>query len=232
MANYCDYKCIVKGPKNACYAVFGSMSTYDDKWIADESGDDENYCMRFEGNCKWSVDSYCEEREDLTPFVIPSDPKEAFEFGQNNWGILQRQKPLLFGVEFMCNSADTDDYDPDEYDECGGYYEHYDINGNEVKDECPKELYIKVESDYDDYEDDFEDIFEGDGFGKKEFETDGKTLIKYNRNEKVVVIPDSIEIIEDNAFDGCSLLEKVYMPKKLERYEKTVFKKGIEFIYY
>ena len=153
MANYCDYKCIVKGPKNACYAVFGSMSTYDDKWIAEESGDDENYCMRFEGNCKWSVDSYCEEREDLTPFEIPSDPKEAFEFGQDNWGILQRQKPILFGVEFMCNSADTDDYDPDEYDECGGFYEHYDIDGNEVKDECPKELYIKVESDYDDYYD-------------------------------------------------------------------------------
>ncbi|MBR2825202.1 MAG: leucine-rich repeat domain-containing protein, partial [Solobacterium sp.] len=158
--------------------------------------------------------------------------KEAFEFGQNNWGILQRQKPLLFGVEFMCNSADTDDYDPDEYDECGGFYEHYDIDGNEVKDECPKELYIKVESDYDDYYDgeseDGERI-KGDfnvedgcllgywGKDKNVIIPDGIEVIGYrsfeeNKNVEEVTIPDSVKEIESYAFNGCTKLRKVNMP--------------------
>lgn len=33
MANYCDYKGILKGPKNACYGAFGCLEAYDDKRI-------------------------------------------------------------------------------------------------------------------------------------------------------------------------------------------------------
>lgn len=143
MANYCRYKCIVRGPKNACYAVFGSMSCEDYKDIISESGSDENYELHFEGNCKWSVDSYCEARENPKPFILPESADDARAFGEANWYIPQYQKPILFGVEFLCNSADIDDYDPDLYDDCGGYFEHYAKDGSEVDDECPKNLYIE-----------------------------------------------------------------------------------------
>ena len=42
MANYCDYHVIVKGPKNACYAVYGSMPCMDDKWIEEEHGTEDD----------------------------------------------------------------------------------------------------------------------------------------------------------------------------------------------
>ena len=143
MANICEYKGIVKGSINACYAVFGSMSCLDDKYIVDEGEKDGEYFVRFEGDCKWGVDMYCSERQDMTPFVLPEDPDEAESFGEDNWYIFHKDKPVLFGVELMLNSADIDDYDPDWFPECGGEYIHYDKNGNRINDSCPEELYIK-----------------------------------------------------------------------------------------
>ena len=58
-ANYCDYKVIVKGRRNACYAFFGSMSCLDDKSIVEATGTDAACTLRFAGSCKWSVDAYC-----------------------------------------------------------------------------------------------------------------------------------------------------------------------------
>ena len=42
MANYCDYKGILKGRKNACYAAYGCFQAYDDKWIVQEYGTSED----------------------------------------------------------------------------------------------------------------------------------------------------------------------------------------------
>ena len=142
MANICEYKGIVRGPKNACYAVFGSMSCFDDKYICEENGTDEDYFLRFEGDCKWDVDSYCNKRDDLTPFNIPEDCDEAEEFGANNWYIPQQQKPILFGVDFQIAWADVEDYDPDFYSECGCNYVHYDKNGAIIDDDCPEDLIV------------------------------------------------------------------------------------------
>lgn len=58
MANYCDYKGILKGPKNACYGAFGYLEAYDDKQIVQEFSTPDNYTLRFEGNCKWSMQHY------------------------------------------------------------------------------------------------------------------------------------------------------------------------------
>ena len=148
MANYCYYKCIVKGPKNACYAVFGSMSCVDDyKEIISEEGTDEDYSLRFVGSCKWSVDFNCAERENTKPFDLPMDIDLARKFGEDNWYIPQYQKPFLFGIEFLCNSADMDSYDPDCYDECGGIFDHYAKDGSIIYDECPTVLYIEPDGE-------------------------------------------------------------------------------------
>ena len=77
MANYCKYKGIVIGRRNACHALVASMSSVDDLDIIADIGMDQRCIVKFEGACKWSVDSYCEPVKDLTPFVIPEDLREA-----------------------------------------------------------------------------------------------------------------------------------------------------------
>ena len=85
MANYCEYKAIVKGKTNACYAFFGSMSCLDDKRIEDESGTDAQYTVRFQGNCKWAVDAYCEPWEGEFPVLLPDDADEAMAVAEKQY---------------------------------------------------------------------------------------------------------------------------------------------------
>lgn len=144
MANICSYKVIVKGKKNACYAFFGSMPCYDDKYILEEEGTNESCTVRFDGNCKWSVDSYCNPWTGGFPVILPDDPDEAMEEAENKyWYNTVQERSKMFGVEVWCNSADVEDYDPDE----GPYqiFEHY-INGEPAGGECPEELVIEDDS--------------------------------------------------------------------------------------
>ena len=143
MANICEYKVIVKGKKNGCYAFYGSMPVLDDINITKEKGTDDNYEMHFEGDCKWSVDSYCSERKESGPVEIPSDPQEAWEYGQDNWGFTVQDRSEMYDVEVICNSADVEDFDDEPYQ----IFEHY-YSGKPAKDNCdetaiPKELIIK-----------------------------------------------------------------------------------------
>ena len=64
MANICVYKAIVKGKKDACYAFYWSMSVLDGISIKEKGGSDDDYMIRFEGDCKWTVDQYCQIRMD------------------------------------------------------------------------------------------------------------------------------------------------------------------------
>ena len=121
MANYCDYKVIVKGKKNACYAFFGSMSCCDSKWVIDESGTDDDYTLLFEGNCKWAVDAYCTPWDGPFPVELPKDYQEAYnEAEENYWYNTVRERSKMFNVEVLCNSADVEDYFED-----AEIYEHY-----------------------------------------------------------------------------------------------------------
>lgn len=143
MANYCDYKVIVKGRRNACYAFFGSMSCLDNKWVEEENGTDENCTLRFAGNCKWSVDAYCKPWDGTFPVPLPKDAQDALSAAEEQyWYYTVRQRSQMFAVEVWCNSADVDDCDPDE-----GPVEifmHY-VNGTAVPAECPAALRITVE---------------------------------------------------------------------------------------
>ena len=135
MANICKYKGIVKGRKNACYAYFGSMSCLDDKWIIEEEGTDEQFTMRFEGDCKWSVDAYCEPWDGECPVQLPEDAEEAREEAEDKyWYKNLRDRSRMFGVEIMCCHADVD-FPVQEY------YEHY-INGEDAGGERPEELKV------------------------------------------------------------------------------------------
>lgn len=140
MANYCEYKVIVKGRRNACYAFFGSMSCLDNKYIVAESGTDADCTLRFAGNCKWSVDAYCTPWDGPCPVPLPEDADEAMELAEETyWYHTVKDRSQMFAVEVWCNSADVDDYDPDE-----GPVELFTcvVNGVGVLEECPEELRI------------------------------------------------------------------------------------------
>ena len=133
MANICEYRVIVKGKKNACYAFLGSMSAYDEKVVDEEYGTDDNFTLRFNGSCKWSVDCYCKPWTGETPVELPEDAEEALQVGEDKyWYKTVQDRSKMFNVEVMCNSADIDM-------PMGDYYEHY-INGEPVYDDCPDEI--------------------------------------------------------------------------------------------
>lgn len=157
MANYCEYKVIVKGKKNGCYAFFGSTSCLDDKYVVEESGTDDEYIMRFEGNCKWAIDAYCTPWNGEFPVELPEDYEEAYQTGEDlYWYNTVYERSMMFGVEVICNSADVEDYDPAE-GPCE-LYEHYK-DGKPIWDECPPELRIKG---YWDEEDCYDDVIDDD----------------------------------------------------------------------
>lgn len=138
MGNSCDYKLIVKGKKNACYALYGSMPCFDDKWVKKESGTDDNYIMYIAGNCKNFVDCYCKPYKGTYPVEIPEDPEEAYSFAEPDyWYYTLKECSKIFNVEVACNSGDDDCHF-----EGMDLYEHY-LNGEEIKDDCPDELLFK-----------------------------------------------------------------------------------------
>lgn len=225
MANTCSYKVIVKGKRNACYAFFGSMSCMDDKRIVEETGTEELSTIRFEGDCKWSVDSYCTPWEGEFPVVLPEDAEEAREIAEELYGYnTVRERSKMFEVEVWCNSADIDNcslrFGPSET------FEHY-INGKDAWGECPVELRITV-----DYCDDFSiedgELIKYSGPGGDVVIPDGVTSVGFYafrdcENLTSVVIPDGVTSIGFRAFKGCKNLASVVIPESVTEIESKAF---------
>lgn len=130
MANYCYYKGIVRGKRNACHAFFGSMPAYDDKRIEEKNGSDSLYTLRFEGNCKWLLSRQPWNGD--APVELPKDETEAERYGEDNcWDISIQDCSKMFNVEVWCNSyCEGDEYST---------FEHY-VNGNSVESKCPFDI--------------------------------------------------------------------------------------------
>lgn len=129
MANVCIYKGIVKGKQNACMALIGSMPCFGEKdWdVLVDGGEENNWEISFEGNCKWSVDSYCEPWTGPFPVEIPEDAEEAELFAMEHYvDHTLQDRSKMFEVEVLCVSADGDC-------SCEGKHEHY-LNGKSIPD--------------------------------------------------------------------------------------------------
>lgn len=149
MANVCEYKMIVKGKRNGCYAFYGSTSNFGGKKLDSWEGPDENGTLKFHGDCKWAIDSYCTPYSGEKPVKLPEDYNEALQEGEDcYWYNTVRERSEMFQVEVQCVWADTDDYDPETGPD--NVYEHYK-NGEECPDcyseDFPEELRIKDEWD-------------------------------------------------------------------------------------
>ena len=66
MANICNYEIHVKGRKKAALLLFAATPAYGDKEITHEEGTDEEYILWMKGDCKWSLDTYTEEKPGVT----------------------------------------------------------------------------------------------------------------------------------------------------------------------
>lgn len=117
------------------------MPVLEEITIHKESGTDDDYAIRFNGYCKWSVDAYCDIWVEEYPIVLPEDFKEAYAEAQSKYMYKSVQDcSKMFNVEVLCNSADIDDYDPENGP--NEMFDHY-INGVQVfGEERPKELRI------------------------------------------------------------------------------------------
>lgn len=136
MADDCNYKIIVKGKKNACFAFYHSTNAYiDAKDIVEENGTDDDYALCFEGSCRGGLDAYCTPIRNAKPVKIPENIEEIEDFAMNYLGITPKSRSKVFEVEILCNWY-IDGYE--EEPGCRGF-EHY-LNGEKVKGRCPKEL--------------------------------------------------------------------------------------------
>ena len=138
MANYCDYKGILKGPKNACYGAFGCLEAYDDKQIVQEFGTPENYTLRFEGNCKWSMQCYAQPWTGSWRYQIPEDPMDALIYAEQNHDLGLADISRLYQVELLCNWVTFETSDRTTF-------EHY-ILGKKVISYCPDDLRFSEEA--------------------------------------------------------------------------------------
>lgn len=159
MANICDYKIKVKGPRNACYAFIGSTSAYDDKEIISEAGTEEETVIVFRGCCKWAIDMYCHAFNGEKPVTLPKNADEAYSQAEDlYWYHTVKERSEMFQVEVWCNSGSAETFESSIYAllECGELtlddikenneftpymYEHYKC-GEEIFDNMPEEISI------------------------------------------------------------------------------------------
>ena len=109
MANTCNYRFLVQGQKNACYAFLGSVLDYDGE-VVEEGGTEREYFLTYAGGCAWAVDARCETFTGETPVEIPSDPKDAFDYAISNYiGFDTKSRSAMFQVEVYCIADPGDD---------------------------------------------------------------------------------------------------------------------------
>ncbi len=153
MANICEYKVMVKGKKNHCYALLGTLAKYDNNIILEEGGPFDDYTLVFQNSCKWSL-SYTQTKEfdGTMPDEIPEDPKEAKEkFDGMYWEYTMEAQSKMFDVEIWYNSADIDSMFMGDCGHCK--------NGVNIDDDYPEILKIDLEDEMMD-EDDIDDSIE------------------------------------------------------------------------
>lgn len=137
MGMFADYKCIVKGDKNACFALLYSM--LDDTSVEEKkTTEDGDYYILFTGTVINGMNYGCVQRDNISQIDLPDNIEEVREVAQNYVNLPMKQKAKLFGVEIQYNCVVTEDWNGLEI----GDYNHYLKNGDEIYDYCPSELEV------------------------------------------------------------------------------------------
>lgn len=144
--NISEYKCLVRGTKEACHALFGSMEYIGTgKEILEETElEDGRWEMLLSGMSYFPIDFLCTSWGVYGSAELPEDLEEAEKFGAGYRNITLSRKALLFNAEIFCNWAAVAGYRKSDYGECGGNYMHYAADGTAIRDECPNRIRLDI----------------------------------------------------------------------------------------
>lgn len=150
MANYCDYEIHVKGSKKATLFLYAMMPAADYKEITHEEGTDDEYIVWMTGNCKWSLDSYCEEKPNTVidlDNLTEADIRDE-EIGLAYWYLTMRQKSEVLGVEILAHSW-SDESEFDQFD----HYSKGMMVSSEADEYNSYPEWAEVEDEFESYKD-------------------------------------------------------------------------------
>lgn len=106
MANICKYLIRAKGTKKAALMAFASTPKAGDfDYIIGELGTDEEYVVWYQGECKWSIDAYSEERSGLSIDLSELDEEDLRDGeGYDFWDLTMRQRSEVLGLDLFVHS--------------------------------------------------------------------------------------------------------------------------------
>lgn len=109
MANNCNYRFIVQGPQNACYAFLATVTDLDGE-VVEERPINNEYFLSYAGVCAWYVDARCEPYSGAMPVALPADPKEAYDYAAKAFPNLDtRSRSEMFQIDVYCIADPGDD---------------------------------------------------------------------------------------------------------------------------
>ena len=151
-----EYKIMIKGFLNACYAFMGSTKSIDEPKIIVETVNDKETIIVFHVKNHFPIDMYCKDFTGDKPVVLPDDKDVSFQEAKSKyWHYTLRERSEMFNVEVWCNGGSTEvcdnaiagalydgeitvedlkDYTFDPY-----IYEHYNC-GNSIHDKMPDDI--------------------------------------------------------------------------------------------
>ena len=114
MANICNYEIHAKGNKKAVLFFYTTLQTLDYKQITHKEGNDDEYILWIKGNCKWSLDYFCEEKKNVVIQLNEFDEDTILDerIGFDYWYLTMRQKSEILNIEILAHSwSDESQYD-------------------------------------------------------------------------------------------------------------------------
>lgn len=138
MANLCEFKMIVKGKKNACFAFVASTVCSDEPYIADQHGTEDAYYVFLEGAWNWGPDMYEKNWTKSCPVALPDDCEEAAKLAADEYSDYTiKSRSRMFQVEVEYNYAVEDR---------PWYATHIHLrSGTRLDTYCPDELRMEEE---------------------------------------------------------------------------------------
>ena len=151
-----EYKIMVKGLRNACYAFMGSTKSIDEPKIISEIVNDKETIIVFCVTNHFPIDMYCKDFTGDKPVTLSDDKDVAFQEAKNKYrNYTLKERSEIFKVEVWCNGGSTEvcdnaiagalydgdikledlkDYTFDPY-----IYEHYNC-GKSIHDKMPDDI--------------------------------------------------------------------------------------------
>lgn len=213
MANYCEYEIHVKGNKKAALYLYTMMPALDYKEITHEQGNDDEYIVWITGNCKWSLDSYCEEKPNVSIDLdsLSEDEIRDEEVGLDYCYLTMRQKSEVLGVEILAHSWS----DESEFDQ----FDHY-VNGELISSESDAynsyPAWEDVEEEFESYKDyceafDIDPNLAPPDWDKSEFESYDEFCKEYGIDPKKV--PEDAWYEDDEDIYYCDIEPQEHVSK-------------------